>query len=54
MSPDPNPRMNVEALVSKPLGSRAIVSGRQMRQARVADLLETVGLPPDNIDRMLH
>lgn len=49
-----NPRMNVEALISEPLRSHAIVSGRKMRRARVVDLLETVGLSPDIMDRMPH
>lgn len=49
-----NPRMNVEALVSEPLRSHGIGSGRVDRKARVAKLLETVGLSPDIMDRMPH
>ncbi len=47
-----NPRMTVEALVSEPLRSHRIVSGRTERKARVAELLERVGLSPDIMDRM--
>ncbi len=49
-----NPRMNVEALVSEPLRSHGIVSGAENRKMRVAELLETVGLSPDIMDRMPH
>ena len=49
-----NPRMNVEALVSEPLRSHRIGSGRTDRRAQVAKLLETVGLSPDIMDRMPH
>ena len=49
-----NPRMNVEALVSEPLRSHGIVTGAANRKARVAELLETVGLSPDIMDRMPH
>jgi oligopeptide/dipeptide ABC transporter ATP-binding protein len=49
-----NPRMNVEALVSEPLRSHGIGSGRADRKERVAKLLETVGLSPDIMDRLPH
>ncbi len=49
-----NPRMNVEALVSEPLRSHGILTNRAARKARVAGLLETVGLAPDTMDRMPH
>ncbi|MEY8843052.1 ABC transporter ATP-binding protein [Cribrihabitans sp. XS_ASV171] len=49
-----NPRMTVEALVSEPLRSHGILTNRAARQARVAELLETVGLAPDTMDRMPH
>ncbi|APE43933.1 peptide ABC transporter substrate-binding protein [Sulfitobacter alexandrii] len=49
-----NPRMNVEALVSEPLRSHGILSGRANRRARVSELLELVGLSPDIMDRMPH
>ncbi|MEP3331484.1 ABC transporter ATP-binding protein [Sedimentitalea sp.] len=49
-----NPRMTVEALVSEPLRSHGLVSSRAERHERVAELLETVGLSPDIMDRMPH
>nr|WP_272492450.1 oligopeptide/dipeptide ABC transporter ATP-binding protein [Octadecabacter dasysiphoniae] len=49
-----NPRMNVEALISEPLRSHGIVPGRAERRARVAQLLDTVGLSADIMDRMPH
>ncbi|MCL4133169.1 UNVERIFIED_CONTAM: hypothetical protein GTU68_005432 [Idotea baltica] len=49
-----NPRMTVEALVSEPLRSHGLVSSRAERHQRVAELLETVGLSPDIMDRMPH
>lgn len=49
-----NPRMTVETLVSEPLRSHGLVSSRAERHNRVAELLETVGLSPDIMDRMPH
>lgn len=49
-----NPRMNVEALVSEPLRSHGIGSSRAERKARVAQLLEIVGLSPEIMERMPH
>ncbi len=48
-----NPRMSVEAIVGEPIWLHAPVSRRE-RQARVADLLRTVGLAPEQAGRYPH
>ncbi|MGY4827691.1 ABC transporter ATP-binding protein [Sphaerotilaceae bacterium SBD11-9] len=48
-----NPRMTVADIVSEPLDVYAIGT-RAERRARVADLLQTVGLLPDMADRYPH
>jgi len=49
-----NPRMTVDALVGDALTLHGLVAGRKERTERVQDLLETVGLPGDAINRYPH
>lgn len=49
-----NPRKTVEGLIAEPLRNHGIVTGRDARKARIAELLERVGLSPDSMDRMPH
>src|SRR5271156_5055722 len=44
-----NPRMRVGDIVAEPL--RAAQLGRAARSARVREMLEVVGLPPDAVER---
>lgn len=48
-----NPRMTVGALIEEPLVTHGIGTSAE-RRARVADLLNRVGLRPDHIDRYPH
>jgi oligopeptide/dipeptide ABC transporter ATP-binding protein len=48
-----NPRMKVFRIVSEPLKVHKAVSGSELRDT-VADLLETVGLDPDHMNRYPH
>jgi oligopeptide/dipeptide ABC transporter ATP-binding protein len=48
-----NPRMSVEAIVGEPIWLHTTLS-RGDRRARVAELLETVGLAPDQASRYPH
>ena len=49
-----NPRLTVEDLIAEPLRSHALARTRAARQARVAELLEQVGLPAESMARMPH
>ncbi len=49
-----NPRKTVEGLIAEPLRNHAIVKSAKERRARVADLLERVGLAGDMLHRMPH
>ena len=49
-----NPRMNVGELIGEPLRSHGLGGGRAGRDARVADLLDRVGLPRDSMKRLPH
>mgnify|MGYP000830319687 CR=1 FL=1 len=49
-----NPRMSVLQIISEPLGIHFKKMGRAERRERVAQLLETVGLPPDCMARYPH
>ncbi|KAB8309040.1 ATP-binding cassette domain-containing protein [Rouxiella chamberiensis] len=49
-----NPRMTVEEIVGEPLWLHNIVSGKADRQARVRELLTTVGLPAAFSNRYPH
>jgi oligopeptide transport system ATP-binding protein len=46
-----DPRMTVEQLVAEPLEVHGLVTGREARRARVAELLELVGLEPAHAAR---
>ncbi|HHX88537.1 MAG TPA: dipeptide ABC transporter ATP-binding protein [Paracoccus sp.] len=48
-----NPRMTVERIVGEPLGVHSRLSGAE-RRAKVADLLNRVGLRPEHADRYPH
>jgi oligopeptide/dipeptide ABC transporter ATP-binding protein len=48
-----NPRMTVRAIIKEPLVIHRIGS-KANRRARVAELLELVGLPPESADRYPH
>lgn len=49
-----NPRMNVLQIISEPLGIHFRQMTRSQRRDRVAELLETVGLSPDHMQRYPH
>jgi oligopeptide/dipeptide ABC transporter ATP-binding protein len=49
-----NPRMTVEEIVAEPLAIHGIGAGRAARRARVAALLERVGLGQEALDRRPH
>ena len=46
-----DPRMTVEQLIAEPLDVHGLVAGREARRARVAELLELVGLEPAHAAR---
>ena len=46
-----DPRMTIEQIVAEPLEVHGLVRNRQERRARVAELLELVGLPADVASR---
>ncbi len=49
-----NPRQTVEAAIAEPLRSHRLADGRRGRAARVAELLELVGLTPEFAARYPH
>ncbi|WP_283805612.1 ABC transporter ATP-binding protein [Undibacter mobilis] len=49
-----NPRMTVGQIIGEPLHVYQIVDGRQKIEARVAELLENVGLRPEMAERYPH
>jgi peptide/nickel transport system ATP-binding protein len=49
-----DPRQNVESILSEPLQTHGVVSGATARQARVRELLDTVGLPSSAVGRYPH
>jgi peptide/nickel transport system ATP-binding protein len=49
-----NPRTRVGTAIGEPLSVHKLVSGKQARAARVAELLELVGLPPEFASRYPH
>ncbi|WP_157521266.1 ATP-binding cassette domain-containing protein, partial [Mycobacterium sp. ACS4331] len=49
-----NPRLSVATAVAEPLRTHGLADGRAARLARVADLLELVGLTPDFATRYPH
>lgn len=49
-----DPRMTVGEIIAEPLRVHAAELGREQRRARVADMLERVGLPADAINRYPH
>ncbi|GAA0965786.1 dipeptide ABC transporter ATP-binding protein [Acrocarpospora macrocephala] len=46
-----NPRMTVAALIEEPLAVHGLEPDRRLRRKRAADLLETVGLSAEHLDR---
>ncbi|CAN5539971.1 dipeptide ABC transporter ATP-binding protein [soil metagenome] len=49
-----NPRMTVGAIISEPLEIHKLFNSRKDREDRVKQLLETVGLRPEHINRYPH
>ena len=49
-----NPRMTVGAIIGEALEIHGLAKTRREREARVAELLETVGLRPDHMSRFPH
>ena len=49
-----DPRQNVESILAEPLQTHGVVSGAAARQARVRELLDTVGLPSSAVGRYPH
>ncbi|MBS0520867.1 MAG: dipeptide ABC transporter ATP-binding protein [Proteobacteria bacterium] len=49
-----NPRMTVGAMLAEPLKLHRLAGGERERRARVAELLELVGLRPDHARRYPH
>ena len=49
-----NPRWTVNAIVSEPLRVHKIISGKKKREARVAELLDKVGLSKQHVNRFPH
>jgi len=49
-----NPRWSIRNIVGEPLDILKLVSGRKEKENRVIELLETVGLKPEHINRYPH
>jgi peptide/nickel transport system ATP-binding protein len=49
-----NPRMRVQTAIEEPLRVHRLATGKHARQARVAELLELVGLPSSFASRYPH
>jgi oligopeptide transport system ATP-binding protein len=49
-----NPRMTVGSIIGEALEIHRLAKGRRAREEKVADLLETVGLKPDQMSRFPH
>jgi oligopeptide transport system ATP-binding protein len=49
-----NPRMTVGAIIGEALEIHGLARSRREREAKVAELLETVGLRPDHMSRFPH
>jgi len=49
-----NPRMRVRDIVAEPITNFRLANGRQALDARVAELLDQVRLPPDSGERFPH
>jgi oligopeptide transport system ATP-binding protein len=49
-----NPRMTVGAIIGEALQIHGLAKTRREREARVAELLETVGLRPEHMSRFPH
>jgi peptide/nickel transport system ATP-binding protein len=49
-----DPRQSVESILTEPLATHHVVSGRKARSARVRELLDTVGLPATAAGRYPH
>lgn len=49
-----NPRMRIEQIVAEPLEIHFPLMSREQRRARIADLLQKVGLQADHMDRFPH
>lgn len=49
-----NPRMRIEQIVAEPLEIHFPLMNREQRRARIADLLQKVGLQADHMDRFPH
>ena len=49
-----NPKMRVRDILGEALEVHGLAKGRQARAARIAELLELVGLPPEHANRYPH
>lgn len=49
-----NPRLTIGQIVGEPLSIHRLVSGRSARRRRIAGLLQSVGLNPDDSERYPH
>jgi oligopeptide transport system ATP-binding protein len=49
-----NPRMRIEQIVAEPLEIHFPLMSREQRRARIADLLQKVGLQAEHMDRFPH
>ena len=49
-----NPKMRVRDILGEALEVHGLAKGRQAREARIAELLELVGLPPEHANRYPH
>ncbi|HXW59834.1 MAG TPA: ATP-binding cassette domain-containing protein [Solirubrobacteraceae bacterium] len=49
-----NPRRTIGAVIGEPLVIHGLAAGRTARRRRVSELMELVGLDPDQLDRYPH
>lgn len=49
-----NPRMRVREILAEPIANFGLATGRDAINARLADLMDKVGLPRDAVDRWPH
>jgi ABC-type oligopeptide transport system ATPase subunit len=49
-----NPRRTIGAIIAEPLAIHGLAQGRVARRRSVAELMETVGLDPEQLDRYPH
>ena len=49
-----NPRMTIANAISEPLVTHKLITSTSARRARVGELLELVGLSPNDMDKYPH